>query len=619
VNPMKGIMRQRISSLFAGNTIARAARVLERRDRRRVLLVIFLQISFGLLDLAGVAIVGVLGALAVTGVQGHIPGNRVSMLLNFFNLDKLSLQNQVAILGTTAALLLISKTIFSVIFTRRIMFFLSRRAAVISGNLISKILNQNLLQIQKRSSQETLYFVTAGVGTITLGIVGTTVSLISDVSLLVVLSIGLFLVDPTIAMFTMLTFLLIGVILYRLLHTRALRLGATSSELSIASNEKILEVLSAYRESVVRNRRNFYSREIGRQRLALANTIAELTFMPNISKYVIEITVVLGMLGIGATQFLLQDVGRAVGVLSVFLAASTRIAPAVLRVQQGAIQIKGSLGAAGPTLDLIEELKLEAQTTGVIDDLDTAHIGFVPQIELSEVTFRYSENSRPVLNDLSLDIKIGESVAIVGPSGAGKTTLVDVLLGVLEPEKGRVTISGKTPEETIKTWPGAISYVPQDVLIINGTIKANVSMGFPAEKVSDSAIWMALSVAQLDKVVSELESGLETQVGDRGTRLSGGQRQRLGIARAMYTAPKLIVLDEATSSLDGQTESDLAEALHLLKGKVTVVMIAHRLSSVRKVDKVIYLENGAVRSSGTFEQVRSEVPNFDQQANLMGL
>jgi ABC-type bacteriocin/lantibiotic exporter with double-glycine peptidase domain len=130
---------------------------------------------------------------------------------------------------------------------------------------------------------------------------------------------------------------------------------------------------------------------------------------------------------------------------------------------------------------------------------------------------------------------------------------------------------------------------------------------------------MALSVAQLDKVVSELELGLETQVGDRGTRLSGGQRQRLGIARAMYTAPKLIVLDEATSSLDGQTESDLAEALHLLKGKVTVVMIAHRLSSVRKVDKVIYLENGAVRSSGTFEQVRLEVPNFDQQANLMGL
>lgn len=612
-------MREAFSNFFVGNTIARAARVLDPRDRRRVLLVIFLQISFGLLDLAGVAIVGVLGALAVTGVQGQLPGNRVSILLEFLNLEDLSLQSQVAILGATAATLLISKTIFSVIFTRKIMFFLSRRAAVISGSLISKILNQNLLQVQKRSNQETLYFVTAGVGTITLGIVGTTVSLISDVSLLLVLSIGLFLVDPVIAIFTMLTFLIIGIILYRLLHTRAHRLGATSSELSISSNEKIFEVLSAYRESVVRNRRNFYSKEIGKQRLALANTIAELTFMPNISKYVIEVTVVLGMLGIGATQFLLQDVGRAVGVLSVFLAASTRIAPAVLRVQQGAIQIKGSLGAAGPTLDLIEELKLETRTTSVIDELDIDHIGFVPEISISGVTFRYSENGLPVLNNLNLDIKIGESVAIVGPSGAGKTTLVDVLLGVLEPEKGQVSISGKVPSETIKTWPGAISYVPQDVLIINGSIKANVSMGYPSETVSDSAIWSALSIAQLDKVVKDLEFGLETHVGDRGTRLSGGQRQRLGIARAMYTSPKLIVLDEATSSLDGQTESDLADALHALKGKVTVVMIAHRLSSVRKVDKVVYLENGEVRSSGTFQQVRSEVPNFDQQANLMGL
>ena len=612
-------MREAFSNFFVGNTIARAARVLDPRDRRRVLLVIFLQISFGLLDLAGVAIVGVLGALAVTGVQGQLPGNRVSILLEFLNLEDLSLQSQVAILGATAATLLISKTIFSVIFTRKIMFFLSRRAAVISGSLISKILNQNLLQVQKRSNQETLYFVTAGVGTITLGIVGTTVSLISDVSLLLVLSIGLFLVDPVIAIFTMLTFLIIGIILYRLLHTRAHRLGATSSELSISSNEKIFEVLSAYRESVVRNRRNFYSKEIGKQRLALANTIAELTFMPNISKYVIEVTVVLGMLGIGATQFLLQDVGRAVGVLSVFLAASTRIAPAVLRVQQGAIQIKGSLGAAGPTLDLIEELKLETRTTSVIDELDIDHIGFVPEISISGVTFRYSENGLPVLNNLNLDIKIGESVAIVGPSGAGKTTLVDVLLGVLEPEKGQVAISGKVPSETIKTWPGAISYVPQDVLIINGSIKANVSMGYPSETVSDSAIWSALSIAQLDKVVKNLEFGLETHVGDRGTRLSGGQRQRLGIARAMYTSPKLIVLDEATSSLDGQTESDLADALHALKGKVTVVMIAHRLSSVRKVDKVVYLENGEVRSSGTFQQVRSEVPNFDQQANLMGL
>jgi ABC-type multidrug transport system fused ATPase/permease subunit len=490
---------------------------------------------------------------------------------------------------------------------------------VISGELISKILNQNLLQIQKRSNQETLYFVTIGVNLVTVGMLGTSITLVSDFSLLLVLSIGLFLVDPLIAMFTMLTFFLIGLVLYRLLHSRAQRLGAISSSLNISSNEKIIEVLSSYRESVVRSRRSFYASEISKQRLMLSDTMAEMSFMPSISKYIIEVTVVLGMLAIGATQFLSQDVGRAFGVLSIFLAASARIAPAVLRFQQGAIQIKASLGAANPTLELIEELRNQDLTLGEIYELDASHTGFIPEINLSGVGFRYTEDSQLILKNLTLEIPSGQSVAIVGASGAGKTTLVDVLLGVLDPQNGKVRISGKSPSEAIKSWPGAISYVPQDVLIINGSIRENVCMGFPPQSVSDSEVWNALTIAQLEKVVQNLELGLETQVGDRGTKLSGGQRQRLGIARAMFTNPKLLVLDEATSSLDGQTESELADALHNLKGKVTVVMIAHRLSSVRKVDTVIYLENGCVRASGTFEQVRTQVPNFDKQANLMGL
>jgi ABC-type bacteriocin/lantibiotic exporter with double-glycine peptidase domain len=585
----------------------------------KVVFVIILQISFGFLDLAGVAIVGVLGALAVSGVQGQLPGDRVSQVLDLLNLESLSLQNQVAVLGIAAAALLITKTVFSIVFARKIMFFLSRRGAIVSTKLVSKILGQNLLRVQERSNQETLYSVTTGVGGITLGILGTTINVISDISLLLVLSIGLFIVDPLIAILLTASFLVVGYLVYHLLHTRARRLGSLSSSLSISSNEKILEVLGSYRESVVRNRRSFYANEIGRQRLALANTMAELSFMPNISKYVIEVTVVLGMLGIGASQFVMQDAGHAVGVLSVFLAASTRIAPAVLRVQQGAIQIKGSLGIAGSTLDLIEELSLEPETIKTIDELDRSHYGFIGSVKLENVNFKYSVDGPIIIQDLSFDIPMGDSVAIVGPSGAGKTTLVDVLLGVLEPSGGKVEISELSPQETISKWPGAISYVPQDVLITNGTIKENVSMGFPPESVSDEAIWEALSIAQLDTVVKEFEYGLNTLVGDRGARLSGGQRQRLGIARAMFTSPKLLVLDEATSSLDGQTESDLSDAIHNLKGKVTVVMIAHRLSSVRKVDTVIYLENGQLMASGTFNEVRDKVPSFNQQATLMGL
>ncbi len=609
----------RMSTFLSQNNLVRAAKIIDRVDRVKIVYVIILQVLFGLLDLVGVGIVGVLGAISVSGVQGRTPGDRSSQILRLLNIEGFSLQYQVGILGLLAAGLLIAKTIFSIIFARKIMFFLSRRGAIISSRMIRKILNLNLVKIQERSNQETLYYSTYGVTAITLGIIGISVNVISDLSLLLVLSVGLFIVDPLIAFATVITFSLIGTYLYLMMHIRARKLGAESSRLNIASNEKILEVLGSYRESVVRGRRSFYAAQIGRQRLNLSNTQAELTFMPSISKYVIEITVVIGMLAIGALQFALQDVGRAVGVLSVFLAASTRIAPAVLRVQQGAVQINGNLGLAEPTLKLIEELNDVSEADSDSSISDFTHTGFEANVDLSQVSFGYSTGAPSTIKDISLQIKQGKSIAIVGPSGSGKTTLVDVILGVLVPSAGRVLISGSNPRDAIKTWPGAIAYVPQDVLIINGSIKENIAMGFDQENVNHEDVWKALDAAQLKSFVAGLNGGLDAQVGDRGTRLSGGQRQRLGIARAMYTNPKLLVLDEATSSLDGQTESDLADSLHELSGKVTVIMIAHRLSSVRHVDHLIYLEDGAIKSQGNFEQVRSEVPNFDRQANLMGL
>jgi ATP-binding cassette, subfamily B, bacterial PglK len=193
------------------------------------------------------------------------------------------------------------------------------------------------------------------------------------------------------------------------------------------------------------------------------------------------------------------------------------------------------------------------------------------------------------------------------------------LLGVLEPSSGSVRISDKSPLEAIEIWPGAIGYVPQDVLIIEGTIRDNVSMGFPHGPKTDDLVWEALHLAQLDEFVKNLPNTIDSKVGDRGIKISGGQRQRLGIARALFTKPKLLVLDEATSSLDGETEFALSKSIKSLHGKVTVVMIAHRLSSVREVDRLIYMENGKVGAIGNFEEVREKISNFDNQAQLMGL
>jgi ABC-type multidrug transport system fused ATPase/permease subunit len=184
---------------------------------------------------------------------------------------------------------------------------------------------------------------------------------------------------------------------------------------------------------------------------------------------------------------------------------------------------------------------------------------------------------------------------------------------------GEVLISGKKPAEASHIWPGAIAYVPQDIAIASGTIRENVALGYPREIATDELVLNALKVAGLDTFVQSLKDGIDTVVGERGTKISGGQRQRLGIARAMFTKPALLVLDEATSALDGETELQVSDAIRNLRGSTTVILIAHRLSTVRDADKVVYMADGRIVAAGTFEEVRSQVPDFDRQAVLMGL
>jgi ABC-type multidrug transport system fused ATPase/permease subunit len=610
---------KKLREKFRRSTFGRAIQVLSSKDQRKVIVVLVLQVCIGVLDLLGVIAVGLLGAISVTGLQSQLPGNQVSSVLNFLQLSNTSFQNQALILGIGAVALLVSRTVISIFFTRRILFFLSNRGAQISANLVSRLLSQSLVKIQSRTSQETLFAVTRGVEYVTLQILAPAIVLVSDIALLFIMAIGLFAIDPLTAIGTFLVFFTIGYVLYRFLHVRAGTLGVKSSELNIVSNEKIVEVFSSYRESVVRNRRDFYAREIGAYRFALARTSAEMNFLPYISKYVIETSVILGALLIGAAQFLLQDAAHAVATLAIFLAAGTRIAPAVLRVQQGSVLIRGSMGQAKPTLDLIEALGTSEIIENIDDKVDVVHKGFLADVRVEGVTLTYPSSSTPAVKDVSLAIPAGKSVAFVGPSGAGKTTIIDIFLGVLIPEEGSVQISGLPPQFAVAKWPGAVSYVPQDVVMVAGSIRENVALGYPLSEATDELVMSALKVAQLDRFIASLPDGIDTQVGERGTKISGGQRQRLGIARAMFTRPHLLVLDEATSSLDGETEAGISEAILALRGATTVVMIAHRLSTVRDADIVVYMDRGRVSAVGTFNEVREAVPNFDRQAKLMGL
>jgi ABC-type bacteriocin/lantibiotic exporter with double-glycine peptidase domain len=247
------------------------------------------------------------------------------------------------------------------------------------------------------------------------------------------------------------------------------------------------------------------------------------------------------------------------------------------------------------------------------------HEGFTADINLENVTFTFNKTSEPFIEKLNLRIPLNRLTVIVGKSGSGKTTLVDLILGVLETKSGKVLISGVPPLAAFQKWPGAIAYVPQEVSIVDGTIRENICLGFDMDEVLDEDVEWAVNIATLGNFLEQTPNGLETKIGTDGLKLSGGQKQRIGIARAVLSRPKLLILDEATSSLDGQAEYEVTEAINSIKFSTSVLMIAHRLSTVREADKVLYLDAGKVITEGTFEEVRNRVPDFDHQAKLLGL
>jgi len=603
---------------ISSSIIVRSFQVFTRADRRKLFFVSLIQVALGFLDLLGVGFIGLLGALTVSGIQSQTSEGRIYSALRVIGIENLSFQTQVAILGTLATLVFVIRTLCSIYFTRRILHFLALRTAITSNKLVSKLLNLPPLELQKSSTQELMYAISNGINNITVGIVGTCLTLIADTSIFLVLSSALFIVDPILALASMALFTLTAFLLYKRIQVTVRDFGAESTRLSIQNSEKVLEVLTSYRETIVRGRRDYYIEIISNYRKKIAIISAELSFLPNISKYVLETLLVVGSLGMCAIQFLTQDALHAISVLAVFLAAGSRIAPAVLRVQQGAVQIKSNAGSSAQTLALIEELdwSSNSEVSAPIDQ-KFEYPDFEGTIEVNNLYVQYPSNLQPTLKGLDLNIAEGEIVAIVGPSGSGKTTLIDTMLGLIPPSNGTVLIGGIHPLDVIKKWPGVISYVPQNVSIVNGSILENITLGYPETSINMSRVLESIEISQLTEFIEALPDGMQTEVGEFGSRISGGQRQRLGIARALYSNPKLLVLDEATSALDAITEERFGVTLQTLAGKTTIILIAHRLSTVRHSQKVVYLENGFIKSVGSFEDVSREVPDFNRAANFL--
>lgn len=605
---------QKSEKNFYINDISECFSIINPSDKVKLIGVGFANTLLGVLDILAVLLFGLIGSLTVSNLSSSKLGGTTLSVIKLLGLENSTLQIQVTVLGLIVSFLLIGKSYASLVISKKIVSFLSHKSAETSIKLLEFNFAQDLSVARRGTNQKIIYSLTHGVQTIIVNIAGGLIFLIGDLFLLVFFAIGLLAVDFSVAVTAVVLFLSVGVFLGRRVNRVSAKLGEDSTSFGIESNQLLEQMIFCYRELVVRDKQRILASNIGKLRFGIAYANARLAFLGNFSKYVLEITLVMGGLTVAALQFSLNSASRAVAVISIFLMASTRIIPAVLRAQTGVAQIRASLGNAKPTLELIKSLNESTKETKL---RETPTLGgnkinnsdFSPKIEITDLTFRHMDNPKNLINNLHLSVGEGEFVAITGPSGSGKTTLLDLMLGINSPSKGKVTISGLPPRQTFIQWPGYVAYVPQEVFIFDGTIKENVCLDFGKSEIPDAKVEDLLVSLGLELLIRD-KGGINGQVGDRGFMLSGGQRQRIGIARALVSDPKVILFDEATSSLDSESEKLVSSYLDGMKDKITLVVVAHRLSTIKKANRILYMKNGFIELEGTWEQLCNSHPNL---------
>jgi ABC-type bacteriocin/lantibiotic exporter with double-glycine peptidase domain len=610
-------------------SIKKATTLLNPGKLRLLFFAAGIQISLGILDLIGILLVGLLAAVAVSGIGVSRLPDWLTSVIDNLGLGGLTISQLSVALALTAVLTLVLKTFLSALMARRITHFLANRQADLSVSLASDFLSRPLSQVQRWTTSEAIYALGSGAGAATVALLGSAITIAAEVFLFTIIGISLFIYDPILTFIAGSFFGLIVFFMHRTLTRMSARNAQTVTDASIDTLTAVSEALSTYRETMVLNRRDLYIDRYSRLVGKYANASAANSFIVEIPKYVLEAALYIGVLLLGVVQFLTRDWAAAATTVGLFLAAGSRVMPSLLRLQGAGITIKNASVQAQPTFFMHDYLKSNPTTHNTPSQRITATIinekieggfkDFQATVVVDSITHTYPDAAEPALLDINLTIPEGSSAAFVGSTGAGKSTLSDIILGVLEPDSGTVTISGVTPREAINRWPGALTYVPQVVALVAGSVRDNVALGLPSEFVNDDLVWEALERAHLASFLKSAREGLGTSVGERGFRLSGGQRQRLGIARALFTRPKLLILDEATSSLDSETEQAITDTLRELEGNVTTITVAHRLATVRLVDQVVFFKDGKLVTKGTFEEVRENVPDFRRQAELLGL
>jgi ATP-binding cassette subfamily C protein len=592
----------------------------DRPIRRLFGLLLAVRLFTNFFDLAGTALMAILVGYVVGVVGGNPQIDLILPIINLFNLENLSIRSQVLALGLITLSVFVLKPLIVMPVSKFISFGIHRQGANLTNNLLNKFSNLPLSSVRKWSSPEVNYATVSGIPTV-LSLLWTGISLIADSALILMFFVALFISNTFVTLGLLVYVILLFGLLSWINGNRISTAGSKAGKASSDSTKSVLELLSMFRELFVSNRLAFQVSNLRKARLEQGEATAMVEWLAQLPRYVIDTALILGIVVVAVGQSGAPSISIAASSTALFLTAALRIFPTIAPIQGSINSIKNMKGLTERVHNFSRFVESEIiDRNHYLNTLKNSHSSnnqFV--IAVNNLSLSYLTTEKPAVTDINFQIKSGSTLAIIGASGSGKTTLADCLLGLLEPTSGKVEIDGTSPEIYRTINSGSVAYVSQDVALIDGSIRQNVAFALPDSEINDTKIYSALKRAHIDEFVRSLPQNLDTVVGERGTRLSGGQRQRIGIARALYSDPKILVLDEATSALDAETEAAITGMLKELHGQVTIISIAHRLSTVMHSDLVLFLRDGKLAGSGKFEDLIQQHPDLAHQAELLGI
>jgi ATP-binding cassette subfamily C protein len=422
--------------------------------------------------------------------------------------------------------------------------------------------------------------------------------------------------EPVIGMLTLLLIGCAGLSFLWLLDARMKREGELEQRMRGEQYRTVNEGLAVFKELRVMGREAGFTRRFHHCAENMARPqrwrdTARRSTWPSM-----EFLVVAGLLAVMGTMIKSgRDLNTLMPTLALFTVAMGRLKGCATEFVSSFTLVRYNLASVDVVANDLTELQAGAEDLAPAPPAEPLPLKSDSVLEFSHLSFRYLPERPPVLHDISLRIRCGSCVGFVGPTGSGKSTILDVAMGVLQPDAGKLLLDGEDLQPRLASWRACIGYIPQQVMLLDDTVAGNIALGIPPEERDQAAIEAAVDAAQLRETVAALPQGLETNVGERGVRLSGGQRQRIAIARALYHQPGILVMDEGTSSLDTETERAVVDSVHALKGERTILMVAHRLNTVRECDTIFYVRDGRIEAQGGYEELRASHAGFRRLAD----